>query len=62
MVVATSDPPNRCDFDLGGLHLASFVFIAIHDPPTRGPHVNHCLPFLPSWLQLLATFLVVKYS
>jgi hypothetical protein len=38
------------------------VFIVVRDPPTRGPHVNHYLPFPPSWLQLLATFPVVIYS
>ncbi len=48
------DVSNLC---LGGLRIAFLVFIA-HDPASRSPHVNCCLPF-PPWLQLLMIFLVV---
>ncbi len=38
------------------LHL---VIIVACDPHGRSPHVDHCLPFPPSWLQLLVTLMVV---
>ncbi len=59
MVGATSDLHNHCDFNLGGLHLASLVLIIVSDLLGHSPHVDRHLPSPPFWLQLLTTLLVV---
>jgi hypothetical protein len=38
------------NFGLGGPHLASLVFTVVHDPPSRGRHVDRRLPSPPFWL------------
>jgi hypothetical protein len=45
----------HCDLDFGGLNLAFLAILAICDLLNHDLH----LPFPPSWLQLLMTFLVV---
>jgi hypothetical protein len=62
LVIATNDPPNCHDLDLGGLSFVFFLLaslIIVYDPLGHGPHVDHHFPSVPSWLQLLVTFLVV---
>jgi len=38
------------DLGLGGCHLAYLVLVATCDPFGHSPHVDHHLPFPPSWL------------
>ncbi len=62
MAIAANDLPSCRDLDLGGLSFASFVLASlatICDLLGHNLHVNHCLLSLPSWLQLLTTFLIV---
>jgi hypothetical protein len=59
LITTTTNRLNCCDLDLGGMSLASLMLIVIHDLFGCDLHVDHCLPFPPSWLQLLTTFLVV---
>jgi hypothetical protein len=57
--VAANDLLGCRELDLGGLNLASFVLASLAttcDPLGHNPHVDHRLPSLPFWLQLLATF------
>jgi hypothetical protein len=62
LVIAPIDPLGHHDFDLGGLNLVFFLLaflIIACDPFGHGLHVDHHLPSIPSWLQLLMTLLVV---
>jgi hypothetical protein len=54
-----NDHPGHHDLDLGGPNLASLVLATTRDPLGQDPHVHHHLPSPPSWLQLLATLLVI---
>jgi hypothetical protein len=62
LVVVVNDPLGCHDIDLGGLSLASFMLaflVVACDLLGHNPHVDHHLPFPPSWLQLLTTLLDV---
>jgi hypothetical protein len=56
LVAIISDPLGR---DFGCSRLASLMLVAIPNPPSHGPHVDHHLYFPLSSLQLLMTFLII---
>jgi hypothetical protein len=59
LVGVVGDPPSHCELDIGGPRLA-FLMLAIgRNPFGHNLHVDHRLPFPSSWLQLLATLLVI---
>ncbi len=59
MATTINDIFGRHDRDLGGLSFVYLLLTAFRNPPNHDPHDDRCLPFPPSWLQLLATFLVI---
>jgi hypothetical protein len=59
LVAIVSNPPNCCDIDFGGPSLAFLMLATGRDLVGRDPFVDHRLHFPLSWLQLLATFLVI---
>jgi 4-hydroxybenzoate polyprenyltransferase len=62
LVAIVSNLPGCCDIDFDGLSFTFFMLATSCDPLGHDPHVDHRLPFPSSWLQLLATLLVIMIS